>query len=156
MKSKVNYAQSIIKLTNILLSSLHVWSLDSAADKQFVDRLNMQKPKYPISFGRISRGAHLFVMFPPKKTANGFISTSKSFDLINFEETNLNNRFVLENKEMDSPINEPLQDFQFSAKSLNTEHMLTILSISNSFMSLENFIDLHLKNEYAFVKMPSI
>ena len=156
MKSKVNYAQSIIKLTNILLSSLHVWSLDSAADKQFVDRLNMQKPKYPISFGRISRGAHLFVMFPPKKTANGFISTSKSFDLINFEETNLNNRFVLENKEMDSPINETLQDFQFSAKSLNTEHMLTILSISNSFMSLENFIDLHLKNEYAFVKMPSI
>jgi len=131
---------------------LHVWSLDSAADNQFVDRLNMQKPKYPISFGRISRGAHLFVMFPPKKSAN-VCTSSKSFDLINFEETTLNNRFVLENKkeklkEIDSPLNETIQDFQFSAKSLNTEHMLTILSISNSFMSLENFIDLHLKNEY--------
>lgn len=33
------------------------------------------------------------------------------------------------------------------ANALNTEHLLTILAISNSFMSLQNFIDLQLKKE---------
>jgi hypothetical protein len=28
LKSKVNYAQSIIKLKNIILSTIHIWSID--------------------------------------------------------------------------------------------------------------------------------
>ncbi|CAF0723235.1 unnamed protein product [Brachionus calyciflorus] len=108
-KSKINYAKSIIDLTHILLSSLHVWSIDQSADEKFSEQFSLQKPKYPISFGRISRGAHLFVMFPPKKAsfnfeqADGISATSsmneiksdvssptrmvstKSFNLIDFD-----------------------------------------------------------------------
>lgn len=68
LKSKLSYAQSILKLTNILLSSLHIWSLDTDLDKIFSEKLSIQKPKYPITFGRITRGAHVFVMFPIKKS----------------------------------------------------------------------------------------
>jgi hypothetical protein len=42
----------------------------------------------------------------------------------------------------------PTREHWLSAKFLTTEHLLAILSISNSFMSLTNFIDLQLKNEY--------
>ncbi len=140
LKLKVNYAQSIIKLTNILLSTLHIWSIDSNLDKQFSDKLNIQKPKYPIQFGRISRGAHLFVMFPPSKNAK---IASKSMNLINFEETTTEFSLETNQKEPQSPEYSP----SASIKSLNTELLLTILAISNSFMSLQNFIDLQLKNE---------
>lgn len=78
LKSKVKYAQSIINLTHILLSSLHVWSIDGALDKLFAERLSLKKPKYPIAFGRISRGAHFFVMFPPKRAAFNFMNQSPS------------------------------------------------------------------------------
>jgi WD repeat-containing protein 7 len=66
LKVKTKYIRSIIKLTQILLSSLHVWSIDSDLDKMFIEKLSFQKPKVPMYFGRVSRGAHLFVMFPSK------------------------------------------------------------------------------------------
>lgn len=148
LKLKVNYAQSIIKLTNILLSSLHIWSIDNTLDKQFVDKLNIQKPKYPISFGRISRGAHVFVQFPPKRstvqqTPLEPFRKLKSFDLMSFEENNREEHEIHNSGD----ISPTLKETSLTANALNTEHLLTILAISNSFMSLQNFIDLQLKNE---------
>ena len=35
LRKKVNYAHSIIKLTRVLLSSLHAWNLDSKLDELF-------------------------------------------------------------------------------------------------------------------------
>jgi hypothetical protein len=70
-------------------------------DKLFTEKLSLKKPKYPIAFGRISRGAHFFVMFPPKRAAFNFTNSvssnriapetkplvhEKSLNLINFDD----------------------------------------------------------------------
>lgn len=183
LKSKVTFSQSIIRLTHILLSSLHIWSIDPALDKLFSDRLNLMKPKYPISFGRISRGAHLFVMFPPKRATFSFSKTEMiintfsinnnlsdlsslnstkiskipqqaSFNLIDFEDSSDGET---SSKSACSPNNEtvqsvpetpsPTKEYWLSTKTITTEHLLAILSISNSFMHLQNFIDLQAKKE---------
>ena len=157
LKSKLSYAQSIIKLTNILLSSLHLWSVDKNLDKTFQDKLGIQKPKYPISFGRITRGAHVFVMFPSKKKSfnfqaeNNTMPSKLSFNLMNFEEVESNDsEKLVQSDEESSNAREspsPTTDDWMSSKFLTTEHLLSILSISNSFMSLRNFIDLQMRTE---------
>ena len=76
LKTRINYAHSIIKLTHILLSTLHMWTLDGELDKLFAEHLNLQMPKYPVGFGRISRGFHMFVMFPPRKPTSSSSSSS--------------------------------------------------------------------------------
>ena len=176
LKVKLHYAQSILKLTNILLSSLHVWSIDNQLDNLFEVKLGISKPKHPIAFGRISRGAHVFVMFPAKRVTFNFkaeqvpafsnaatlpaLSKIKSsFNLIDFNlEPTVESKSMQPLSKMSSLSEEapprspetpsPTREHWLSAKFLTTEHLLAILSISNSFMSLTNFIDLQLKNEY--------
>lgn len=41
----------------------------------------------------------------------------------------------------------PTKEFWLSGKFLATEHLLSILSISNSFMSLNSFVNLQMKHE---------
>lgn len=161
LKTKINYAQSIIKLTHILLSALHVWSVDESLDKLFTDHLNLQQPKYPTSFGNISNSYHLFVTFPAKKSAFNFDSSlsvnqsvkvpnSKSISLIKFEsDDNLKGTAATAvadgNDCIESP--SPSKEYWLSTKSITTEYLLAILAISNSFMNLQCFIDLQLKKE---------
>jgi hypothetical protein len=167
LKTKVNYAQSIVRLTHILLSSLHIWSIDQQLDKLFVEWLSLQKPKFPIAFGRITRGAHLFVMFPPKRAIFEFppqsdllskqIQPQKSLNLINFDDddesgnlTSSAQQQIKETQQNDIVPPEtpsPTKEFWLSGKSLTTEHLLAILAISNSFMNLQNFVDLQAKKE---------
>ena len=128
LKTKLNYAQSITKLTNILLSSLHVWALDQDLDTLFSEKLCIYKPNSPVIFGRISRGAHLFVSFPSKVTHT---------------ESGMN----LPEEKLSSELTAPSKEYWLSSKFVATEHLLAILSISNSFMNLSNFINLQLKNE---------
>jgi hypothetical protein len=168
----VNYAHSIVRLTHILLSSLHIWSIDQQLDKLFVERLNLQKPKFPIAFGRITRGAHLFVMFPPKRAIFEFpfqnatttkqIQPQKSLNLINFDDeevipSQMTQSNEKQQEELQATVNNnvappetpsPTKEFWLSGKSLTTEHLLAILAISNSFMNLQNFVDLQAKKEY--------
>ena len=143
LKRKVSYAQSIIKLSHILLSCMHVWTIEPNLDKMFVDRLNLQKPKYPVAFGRISRGAHLFVMFPPKRALLGFDDLAKP--LIDLDEEKC--FFDLNKKSNEPETPSPTRETWLSTKQLTTEHLLAILAISNSFMNLSNFIDLQMKQE---------
>lgn len=179
LKGKIRYAQSIISLSHILLSSLHVWSIDKNLDKLFGDKLDLKKPKYPIAFGRISRGSHFFVMFPQKKTAFNFsqsavaaaatsttsiprgpIPKEKSFNLINFsDESAVTGGADEETKGLVSGSNSsqsiatdietpsPSIDIWLASKVITTEHLVTILAISNAFMNLQSFIDLQIKKE---------
>lgn len=130
MKAKLNYAQSITKLINILLSSLHVWSLDQSLDKLFSEKLCIYKPNVPVIFGRISRGAHIFVSFPTKRTL-------------------VESRMNLGEERQLSELPSLSKEYWLSSKFVATEHLLAILSIANSFMNLSNFINLQLKNEYS-------
>jgi hypothetical protein len=160
LKTKINYAQSIIKLTHILLSALHVWSVDESLDKLFTEHLNLQQPKYPTSFGHISNSYHLFVAFPAKKSAFNFdsslsvhhnnqqVPSSKSISLIKFESDDSLKSTALGGNDKDcieSP--SPSKEYWLSTKSITTEYLLAILAISNSFMNLQCFIDLQLKKE---------
>lgn len=180
LKTKIRYAQSIINLTHILLSSLHVWSIDKSLDKLFSEKLELKKPKYPIAFGRISRGSHFFVMFPQKKSsAFNFVSSTanqpvgtiptipkeKSMNLINFDEPTATtpSREVggedYESRALVSGSNSsqsiatdietpsPSVDFWLASKVITTEHLVTILAISNAFMNLQSFIDLQIRKE---------
>lgn len=188
LKSKIKYAQSIINLTHILLSSLHVWSIDANLDKLFADKLSLRKPKYPIAFGRISRGSHFFVMFPPKRAAFSFsaaptttptnpmppprpIPKDKSFNLMTFEDeaaalvaggelvrknsldtlsgSNSSQSIGRVASDLDTP--SPSVDFWLATKIITTEHLVTILAISNAFMNLQSFIDLQIKRQYVSI-----
>ena len=111
-----------------------MWSVDQNLDKLFKDNLNLQMPKYPIGFGRISRGYHMFVMFPPKKPPT----------LYEDNKIAPNSLLALSrNKE----ISQTSREYWVSNKSISTDHLLAILAISNSFMNLQSLIDLQLKQE---------
>lgn len=167
LKNKLNYSLGIVNLANVLLSSLHNWSLENEIDKVCVDILGLKKPFYPVSFGKISRGAHIFIMFPPKKyncqkvqvmkkidevnsdINNPFIPASKSLNLINFDsEEELNNSSTIA-KSIDQPTEEiktlknlaPPKEYWLSNKLMNTEHLLAILALSNSLMNLNYLPD---------------
>lgn len=109
-KNKINYANSIVKITKILLSCLHAWGLDENMDKLFIEKLGLYKPRMNISYGQISRAYHVTIMFPQK---------------------------ITELKRLHWNI----------SKCLTTEHLLSILSIANAFMNLQNFINLQFKSE---------
>ena len=94
----------------------------------FSEKLCIYKPNSPVIFGRISRGAHLFVSFPSKVTHT---------------ESGMN----LPEEKLSSELTAPSKEYWLSSKFVATEHLLAILSISNSFMNLSNFINLQLKNE---------
>jgi len=161
LNSKISNAQSIIKLTHILLSSLHLWSLDQMLDNLFSDKLKLQKPKYPVAFGRISRGSHIFVMFPAKRSSvfnfpspAKQLPTPKSLNLINFGDSEDNLKKLASSSPSPTSENVTLIDTPsptgsswLSTKIMTTEHLLTILSVSNSFMNLQTFIDLQVKKE---------
>lgn len=120
LRKKVNYAQSVIKLTRILLSTLHAWKLDKTLDDLFIKKLDLFFPKLKVSFGHISRHHHITIMFPKK------IEQVSQLDMVPYFTS---------------------KEHWSISRSLTTIHLLTILSIANSFMHLQNFIDLQFKSE---------
>lgn len=169
LKSKLNNSIGIVNLAHFLLSSLHIWNIEIQIDKICTEILGLKKPFYPVSFGKISRGAHIFIMFPPKKIdcqivqelkknddlnefssdiTNSFIPPSKSFNLINFDsEEDLNSSTIA--KPIDQTVKEikkwknlaTTKEYWLSNKIMNTEHFLAILALSNSLMNLNYLAD---------------
>ncbi len=120
-----------------------MWTIDQDLDSVFSEKLCIQKPKYPITFGRISRGSHVFVRFPSKKTRFDF----KPESLITHTISNKISGNLKSSEENIPETPSPTSECWISGKFLTTEHLLAILAISNSFLSLTNFINLQLKNE---------
>jgi hypothetical protein len=129
LRKKVNYAHSIIKLTRVLLSSLHAWNLDSKLDELFIKKLGLFIPKMRIAFGHISRHHHITIMFPKK---------------LILSHENLQGKTIVQ---LDTVPHFTSKEHWMISRSLTTIHLLTILSIANSFMNLQNFIDLQFRAE---------
>jgi len=123
LRKKFTYAHSIIKLTRILLSTLHAWKLDKNLDELFINKLDLFFPKMKVSFGHISRHHHITIMFPKK---------------------------IEQSIQLDTVPHFTSKEHWSISRSLTTIHLLTILSIANSFMHLQNFIDLQFRTELVF------
>lgn len=138
LRIKINYAHSIIKLTRILLSSLHAWNLDIELDSMFQKRLGLFKPKMQISFGHISRHHHITLMFPRKLTLPSINQQLKQTS---------SSSSLLSSPHIDALISFTSREHWSISRCLTTIHLLSMLSIGNSFMHLQHFIDLQLKSE---------
>lgn len=172
IKSKLNYSQYIVDLANLLLSSLHIWSIDDSIDKLCFNSLGLRKPYYPVTFGRISKGSHLFIKFPskfynsekfaPKNVySDQSLPSSISFNLIDLDTEQVSdvappkNNAPIHSKIDDSTKENsnymkaflPSKKYWLSLKSITTEHILAVLAISDTLMNLEYFSYLN-RNRY--------
>ncbi|MFH4974008.1 hypothetical protein AB6A40_000717 [Gnathostoma spinigerum] len=94
----------------LCMSLLHAWMLDSDLDIVCLKKLDLFKPKIPLNFGLVSRLGHISVMLPQPKN---------------------------------SPEKETFEYFAehirwSSNSSLTTIHLLAIMSVANTLMSLKD------------------
>uniref|UniRef100_A0A183UV28 WD_REPEATS_REGION domain-containing protein n=1 Tax=Toxocara canis TaxID=6265 RepID=A0A183UV28_TOXCA len=104
-----------LDVARLCLSLLHAWTLDADLDAVCLKKLKLLKPAVPLSFGVVSRqGGHLSLLLPNVQPA------SKSTDgaaLSNFDHFANSVRWTLNS-------------------SLTTVHLLTIISLANTLMSM--------------------
>ena len=53
-----------MEIAQLFMSMLHAWGLDPDLDKLCLNKLGILKPKFPVSFGLISREGHMSLMLP--------------------------------------------------------------------------------------------
>lgn len=105
------------EIAQLLLSILHSWELDADLDNICSGKLGLLKPKWPPSFGLISREGHLSLLLPP---------SAKIFP--------------------GAPVTDPFAAYANFAKnihwclssSLTTQHLLCVISVANTLMSTNN------------------
>lgn len=97
------------EIAQLLLSVLHSWEMDSDLDNVCSGKLGLLKPKWPLSFGLISREGHLTLILPTERepSIDGFTNFAKNLHWS-------------------------------TSSSLTTQHLLSIVSVANTLMSTNN------------------
>ncbi|XP_078738105.1 WD repeat-containing protein 7-like isoform X1 [Lampetra fluviatilis] len=103
-------ANLTMETAKLFMSCLHTWGLDQALDEICLSRLGLLKPHCPVSFGLVSRGGHMSLMLPGWR------------------------RHHASNIEQEKTLNSTLG----VSKAVTTQHLLSIISLSNTLMSMTN------------------
>jgi len=117
------------EMAQLLLSCIHSWGIDPNLDETCISRLGMLKPVNAISFGLLTRG-RLSLLLP-----NWKISDTDEIAPSDSEEYE---------SEVDGDVDPALhQKLQFNShwqlsSSLTTQHLLGIVSIANTLMSMNH------------------
>lgn len=114
----------LISIVRLLLSCLHAWNLDKELDKSCITQLGLVKPTRPVSYGLLSRGSCLSLVLPGwglHKTAEMATAT--------VDQTS-GNRSV----QLNAVLTAHQLRWQLS-RSLTTQHLLTVVSITNTLMN---------------------
>jgi len=112
----------LISIVRLLLSCLHAWDLDSDLDKACICQLGLVKPTRPVSYGLLSRGHCLSLVLP------GW-GIHKVFEKEQGDET-LEKKYA----QLNAVMTAHQLRWQLS-QSLTTQHLLTVVSITNTLMN---------------------
>ena len=118
-----NRAKQLISIVRLLLSCLHAWNLDKDLDKSCITQLGLVKPTRPVSYGLLSRSSCLSLVLP-------------GWGLHRMEEMCATTDLVSEKKSIQ--LNAVLTAHQLRwqlSRSLTTQHLLTVISITNTLMN---------------------
>lgn len=109
----------------LFMSCLHAWGLNSVLDELCSDRLGMLRPHCSVSFGLLSRGGHMSLMLPGY---NEPVGKTLSTDV-------------------DGGKLVPIRGTYGISRAVTTQHLLSIISLANTLMSMTNatFIGDHMK-----------
>lgn len=105
----------------LFMSCLHAWGLNSSLDELCLQRLGLLKPHCSVSFGLLSRGAHMSLMLPGYNQALGKGSRDGGDGLG--------------------------KGTYGISRAVTTQHLLSVISLANTLMSMTNatFIGEHMK-----------
>ena len=115
--------KQLISIVRLLLSCLHAWNLDKELDKSCITQLGLVKPTRPVSYGLLSRGSCLSLVLP-------------GWGLHKVEE--MSSTDDLTGKKKSIQLNAILTAHQLRwqlSQSLTTQHLLTVVSITNTLMN---------------------
>jgi len=115
--------KQLISIVRLLLSCLHAWNLDKDLDKVCITQLGLAKPLRPVSYGLLSRSSCLSLVLPGwglHKVAG----ISDASDLTTGKKSIQLNAVLMAHQ----------LRWQLS-QSLTTQHLLTVVSITNTLMN---------------------
>ncbi|XP_061299953.1 WD repeat-containing protein 7-like [Pezoporus flaviventris] len=104
----------------LFMSCLHAWGLNASLDELCLERLGMLRPHCAVSFGLLSRGAHMSLMLPGYNQALGDCSWPKGGSG---------------------------KGTYGVSRAVTTQHLLSVISLANTLMGMTNatFIGEHMK-----------
>ncbi|XP_031568351.1 WD repeat-containing protein 7-like [Actinia tenebrosa] len=122
-----------LDVAQLMISALHSWGLDSSMDEVCVERLGLLRPTKPISFGLMTRGGRLSLMFPGwyGEESNEEPKISESMPRLLAEE-------IVRKRRTSSNVSE--DKFSHSrwqlSSALTTLHLVGLVSVANTLMSM--------------------
>ncbi|XP_046914879.2 WD repeat-containing protein Rbcn-3B isoform X2 [Dermatophagoides farinae] len=144
-----------MEIARLLLSLLHAWGLDSDLDKVCESKLGLLRPLRPVCFGMISKGGHMSLLLPTylnklaeKSKANN-VSTISKMPVTSQQRTN---QSLVRTKSVKIASTLPVElqiceemARQFTSRfhwelstSITTNHLLSVISLTNTFMIMAN------------------
>ena len=118
--------KQLISIVRLLLSCLHAWNLDKELDKLCITQLGLVKPTRPVSYGLLSRSSFLSLVLPGwglHKVAGK--STANNQRPLSAEKKSIQQNAIWTAHQL---------RWQLS-QSLTTQHLLTLVSITNTLMN---------------------
>lgn len=129
-----------LDVAQLMISALHSWGLDSSMDEVCVERLGLLRPARPISFGLMTRGGRLSLMFPNwnSEESSEEPKMSESMPRLLAEE-------IVRKRRTSSNVSEDKcshSRWQLSS-ALTTLHLVGLVSVANTLMSM-NQVYIHI------------
>ena len=144
-----------MEIARLLLSLLYAWGLDSDLDKVCESKLGLLRPLRPVCFGMISKGGHMSLLLPTY--LNHLAEKSKENDVLTTSKTSMasqqrTNQPLVRAKSVKIASTLPVElqiceemARQFTARfhwelsaSITTNHLLSVISLANTFMIMAN------------------
>ncbi len=146
-KLNVGETNLTMDITQLLLSLLHAWGLDTDLDKVCESKLGLLRPLRPICFGMISRGGHMSLILPTymhKLDATSITQNDTNKQTV--QRTKSDGKHVKITSFLPSElIAEEEKARRFSSRlhwelstAITTNHLLSIISLANTLMSMSS------------------
>lgn len=140
-----------MEIAQILISLLHAWGLDPDLDRVCESKLGLLRPMVPVCFGVVSRHGHMAVQLPTR--LGGWIDACASIpDDPILAKSDLPSE-LLQQEKLTRLFSSKLH-WEFST-TLTTNHLLSIVSLGNTLMSMRNATFIPEQEAYRIMMRPS-
>ncbi|XP_071942422.1 WD repeat-containing protein 7-like isoform X1 [Antedon mediterranea] len=125
-----------LDIAQLYMSCLHAWGLDTYLDDICLKKLGLLKPHAPVSFGLLSRGAHMSLMLPGWHQFQPEVATTP-------KELTAKEALELKKQGLASPVEPPINKKHYLghwelSRAVTTQHLLSVISVANTLMSRNN------------------
>lgn len=130
LRTKICEANLTMEMGQLLLSLLHAWGLDPDLDRLCETKLGLLRPMVPVSFGVISKGGFMSLQLP----------TWQLWKVVKPEtQTALASDLPPELLRLEALTREFTAQYHWElSTSITTNHLLAIIAIANTLMSMNN------------------